>query len=888
MAAPVPFPAELRPYRTYVDAYLDAKLRQFGGILAQQANPSLSKDQVKHVVEQAVAVLRQHDAQALPPRNLRLVIRHDCQSTGCGETGCVLCQYNPSRLCTRNVKSKYLIDDHLRAKCGAPLRVELVDDTGACYMEGLPPGVQLEMHVLNGEKYKELCPEATLLSTNIIKSCIISHHTKALLRRESMNEDQLRVFLPIERGVASVSDLALTTSSEALLSGKAPTFRLLVWAVEANGEPVPYVTYVVSESFVVATKRVKHAIKSDIPSVKDHISKLQHIGKATVDKLQDLRAAFQEEGFDVKLPDKLCRVEQVGQFRELVELSEANNDLKNKLRHVLKLSPEKWDEVCQHALSAVVPDFRNRVWWCLPMRLGLLYACKNAAIIMDNPIAIVRLGPTPDAPHSIIPLQNLQPSDFAAVPRLKQQALQNWYMPNHPNWAIYGDGLEEGNLGTMQPGTGMPQLAPPMPPPAPGPPSAAGSPLLTAGGAMAPPPGPGQAQPMMVGGGMAPGMQGMAPGYGGDMYGGGPPGMSPYGGQAPDMGPYGVAGAGMVPTGMGMPGGPGGGAPRTSNSSPFAMLQPGQQQPGQGGPQGGAPGQQQGQQGGGASGVAPGHEHGPGSGAGSGLMPNMMPGQPSASGGSQTSAGRSPFAADMMMVHNIADAFPKFGAQGMQQAPQQGAGGQPGPQHAPQGPADPHGGQHPGSQHPGVQHPGAQHPAAAMPNTAMPGPPAGMFSNLPIPGLDMLKTEELMDRGMSIFGTLTNNDTFRSNDWLSHLNPHGVGQPGMGPGGVQPTASNLVGTNSYTMIDVGTLPGAGGSLVGVGPGGGLMDPNDPGVGGGQGGMGDPSGMGPGPVGPGGVGGAMPPHGLESERRLSLKLNSMSLDLDKVIADHAGS
>lgn len=199
-----------------------------------------------------------------------------------------------------------------------------------------------------------------------------------------------------------MSDLALTTSSEALLSGKAPTFRLLVWAVEANGEPVPYVTYVVSESFVVrgaegaacdsltnglpvrlagnvyrrsergvlclyctrpyctrphwggtrsrvlrkihayvrpntlrvpagcgimlpeakptqrshasalqcwqpgapvlptppqvATKRVKHAIKADVPSVGDHVSKLLHIGKATVDKLLDLRGAFTEEG----------------------------------------------------------------------------------------------------------------------------------------------------------------------------------------------------------------------------------------------------------------------------------------------------------------------------------------------------------------------------------------------------------------------------------------------------------------------------------------------------------------------------------------------------------------------------------------------------------------
>lgn len=56
--------------------------------------------------------------------------------------------------------------------------------------------------------------------------------------------------------------------------------------VAAAGNHLPNVTYVVSESFVVATKRVKHAIKSDIPSIGDHISKLVHIGKATVDKLQ--------------------------------------------------------------------------------------------------------------------------------------------------------------------------------------------------------------------------------------------------------------------------------------------------------------------------------------------------------------------------------------------------------------------------------------------------------------------------------------------------------------------------------------------------------------------------------------------------------------------------
>lgn len=57
-----------------------------------------------------------------------------------------------------------------------------------------------------------------------------------------------------------------------------------------------------------------------------------------------------------------------------------------QLRHVLKLSPEKWEEVCQHALSAVQPDGRHRVWWCQPMRIGLVYPCKNGAVHMESPI----------------------------------------------------------------------------------------------------------------------------------------------------------------------------------------------------------------------------------------------------------------------------------------------------------------------------------------------------------------------------------------------------------------------------------------------------------------------------------------------------------------------
>jgi hypothetical protein len=69
------------------------------------------------------------------------------------------------------------------------------------------------------------------------------------------------------------------------------------------------------------------------------------------------------------------------------------SDVKNLLpvlclqvRHLLKLSPEKWEEVAAHAQAAVMPDFRPRVWWCPPVKAGLLFSCKNGSVCMDTPI----------------------------------------------------------------------------------------------------------------------------------------------------------------------------------------------------------------------------------------------------------------------------------------------------------------------------------------------------------------------------------------------------------------------------------------------------------------------------------------------------------------------
>ena len=50
----------------------------------------------------------------------------------------------------------------------------------------------------------------------------------------------------------------------------------------------PPARHAVSEGFVVATRRTRTAGKVEIPNVDDHVSKLEHMGKETVKKLQDV------------------------------------------------------------------------------------------------------------------------------------------------------------------------------------------------------------------------------------------------------------------------------------------------------------------------------------------------------------------------------------------------------------------------------------------------------------------------------------------------------------------------------------------------------------------------------------------------------------------------
>ena len=55
----------------------------------------------------------------------------------------------------------------------------------------------------------------------------------------------------LQRGVAALPDLHVSDSSEAMLSGRKPPFRLLVRAVHRDGRPTN-IRHAVSEGFVVS------------------------------------------------------------------------------------------------------------------------------------------------------------------------------------------------------------------------------------------------------------------------------------------------------------------------------------------------------------------------------------------------------------------------------------------------------------------------------------------------------------------------------------------------------------------------------------------------------------------------------------------------------------
>ncbi len=86
-----------------------------------------------------------------------------CRALGCLDPQCSLCQHNPSRRCVVNFDRKYLVNDMLKARCNAPIRIELIDRNTGLPVEEEIPELRLEV---GGSKREQAGKHA----------CGFSHH----------------------------------------------------------------------------------------------------------------------------------------------------------------------------------------------------------------------------------------------------------------------------------------------------------------------------------------------------------------------------------------------------------------------------------------------------------------------------------------------------------------------------------------------------------------------------------------------------------------------------------------------------------------------------------------------------------------------------------------
>lgn len=411
-------------------------------LFARRVAPAVSQESIRRCLSG-----HQSPKVKLESKRLHLALIHRCESSGCGVDHCVLCQHNPSRACKRKFRDKYLVDDHLRAKCGGSLCAVLVDQAGNPVTDGIDD-LRLQMHVLNGARYATLQQENTAVSVDLVRQCIVTQDMPILkrdLERDQVEDiEQSGVSLPFKDGSINLSELQVLQSSEALLRGKAPTFCLLMRVAGTSphgpGEQIPYI---VSEEFVVATKRVKHAQKSDIPLTDDHVSKLVHVGKATMDKLADLRRAASEDNVRIDIPDHLVHVEKVGQFKELAQIAAGNPDLDTKMWRLLKLARDKWRETVTHALQAVRNDATPRKWTCPGRNYALVYPCSYGAVMLSTQaLGIVRLGTEGGSlvEQEVIPINQVDHEVLRELDALRGQAERDWRTADphgpHPGWSI--------------------------------------------------------------------------------------------------------------------------------------------------------------------------------------------------------------------------------------------------------------------------------------------------------------------------------------------------------------------------------------------------------------------------------------------------------------------
>jgi hypothetical protein len=258
--------------------------------------------------------------------------------------------------------------------------------------------------------------------------------------RSGFYTDDSRLNVPLIHGQAVLPDLKVTDSSEALLSGRAPPFRLVCRAVRRGGIQIPGIMSAASEPFVVATSRVKSAAKTEIPHMNDHVSKIDSVGVQTQKKLEDIAAAAAAANVGhIQVPRN--SVTTVGHFLELVEFAESSRSLRDTMKQVLRLT-KGWDVARDHARRAVVDDTQLRAFYPHPhVDVGLLFKTgKQNAMDISCPIGLLRRRRLSDSPPTelvdIIWLSTSSSNHPDAVRKLLTPASAAWWTAGHPGWAL--------------------------------------------------------------------------------------------------------------------------------------------------------------------------------------------------------------------------------------------------------------------------------------------------------------------------------------------------------------------------------------------------------------------------------------------------------------------
>eukprot|EP00803_Ostreobium_quekettii_P007323 evm.model.scf_252EXC.5 EVM.evm.TU.scf_252EXC.5 scf_252EXC:98868-107230(+) len=412
----------------------DLERSEHGKIVQQLGLVEMFRDACESVLSRLGAAPEEPYPHQVHPQ-YQLVFDHTCQALGCTEPNCFLCEANPRRRCSGVFDRKYFKGDILKGKCGAPIVVELRDMEGkrVAYDGGMM-GVIVEMCILDGNKYDQLYPEGPAhCDVDGLNDCclLMGNEGRPLLASydRTANRTDGKVVVQLQGGTALLPDLNVTYSSEALLSGRRPPFRLMVKISSPGALPGHLVLPAVSEGFVVASGRSRLAQKKCIPSVDDPVGRLEHMGKERVKKLRDLVSTARMMGVDlpVNMPHE---VSKVGHFRGLALEADKDGQLRQKMLHILKMSEKAWDETRDHALLAVTNDTRMRAWYQEESGEGLVYTCYLGDTDLERPVALIQGG-------KVILKERQAPHQRELVRELQQKARKAWWDPGHPGWMFY-------------------------------------------------------------------------------------------------------------------------------------------------------------------------------------------------------------------------------------------------------------------------------------------------------------------------------------------------------------------------------------------------------------------------------------------------------------------